>query len=202
MKSCSNCTVPGANYSQLCSNPIQLGFRPMEGFVGPQTQRASCVFFLCLKSGYLVFHFLRPTIPPFRKGSGKNCLQSFSLSDLLGTENAQCRLHSLSPFRATAEFGQLLHHPNPKLLFPQFRARGALHLHFASENCACRAPFHIHIATLCMPLFCDVHVCVSGLFRGLHKFISPLDFLQVAAFVLEAFFHKHGPSPISGFPRK
>jgi hypothetical protein len=75
-------------------------------------------------------------------------------------------------------------------------------VHFASENWACRAPFHIHIATLCMPLFCDVHVCVSGLFRSLHKLISPLDFLQVAPFVLEAFFHKHGPSPISGFPRK
>jgi hypothetical protein len=53
-----------------------------------------------------------------------------------------------------------------------------------------------------MPLFCDVHVCVSGLFRSLHKLISPLDFLQVATFVLEAFFHKHGASPTSGFRRK
>jgi len=86
--------------------------------VGPQTQRASCAF-LCLKSGYLVFHFLRPTIPQFCEGSEKNCRQSFSLCGLLGTENAQCRLHSLlPPFWATAEFGQLLHHPNPKLLHP------------------------------------------------------------------------------------
>jgi len=110
----------------------------MEGFVGPQTQRASSVFFLYLKSGYLVFHFLRPTIPPFCEGSEKNCRQSFSLCGLLGTQNAQCRLHSLPPlFRASAEFGQLLHHPNPKLLHPYFRARGALHAHFASENWAC-----------------------------------------------------------------
>ncbi|CAM6036352.1 unnamed protein product, partial [Sphagnum compactum] len=67
----------------------------MEGFVGPQTQRASCVFFLCLKSGYVVIHFLRPTIPPFCEGSEKNCRQSFSLCGLLGTKNTQCRLHSL-----------------------------------------------------------------------------------------------------------
>jgi hypothetical protein len=39
-----------------------------------------------------------------------------------------------------------------------------------------------------MPLFCDVHMCVSGLFRSLYKLISLLGFLHVAAFVLEAFF--------------
>jgi hypothetical protein len=31
-------------------------------------------------------------------------------------------------------------------------------------------------------------MCISGLFRSLQKLISLLDFLQVAAFVLEAFF--------------